>query len=267
MKLKETFTNRPVDQHIGGWDELWKTEVTPWDRAGPSLALKDAVTGHADLFHSPLTGPNSRKRALVPGCGRGYDVQLLASLGYDCFGVDGSESAIAAARKLESEVGSGGHGDLYATNDSDIGRGEATLVVGDFFKDDFVQETNGKDFDLIFDYTFLCALPPDLRPKWAGRMSELLSPSGLLVCLEWPLQKRPVEGGPPHGLTSNLYVELFNRPGEAVEYDQEGKVCSSEHEQKRPDNALERIMHLMPSRTHEAGKGNDYVSVWRHWKQ
>ncbi|KXT01097.1 hypothetical protein AC579_6762 [Pseudocercospora musae] len=260
-KLKSQFLDRPSDQHIERWDDLWKQSVTPWDRNGPSVALKDAITGHEDLFGSPIAGHDGkgqRKRALVPGCGRGYDVLLLASLGYDAYGVDGSETALGEAKKVQAmSVDS----EVYAVHDANVGRGESKFILGDFFKDEFLQDTKGADFDVVFDYTFLCALHPEMRPKWASRMRDMLSPSGHLVCLQWPLGKDPKEGGPPHALTNELYVELFKSPGEDVEYGEDGRAIETDRE-VGPEG-LVRVKHYRPERTHPAGETSDYVSIWK----
>lgn len=314
-ELQKTFEGRPAAQHISGWDDLWKKSLTPWDRAGPSQALRDAILSqNQNLFGSPIkklattttmtttTGQQQqqqqqRKKALVPGCGRGYDVLSLASLGYDTFGLDGSENAILAARKLEAEEISC-ESDAYRLRDPLVGKGKIQFIIGDFFHEDFLAAittntttTHGSDstsddtvpptttdekFDLIFDYTFLCALPRELRPTWAKRMSELLAPDGFLVCLEWPLQKSPKEGGPPHGLSAELYEELLRKPGQEVEYDDddddgEGYVVVSAGDSTtsggggdgRAKNALVRLERYRPSRTHEAGKDSDYISIWK----
>lgn len=307
-ELQKTFEGRPAAQHISGWDDLWKKSLTPWDRAGPSQALRDAILSqNQHLFGSPIkklattttTGPRQqqqRKKALVPGCGRGYDVLSLASLGYDTFGLDGSENAILAARKLEAEEISC-ESDAYrrGVEDTLVGKGKVQFIIGDFFHEDFlaaisttttmhgdsndtVPPTTDEKFDLIFDYTFLCALPRELRPTWAKRMSELLAPDGFLVCLEWPLQKSPKEGGPPHGLSAELYEELLRKPGQEVEYDDddddgEGYVVVSAGDSTtsgggggddgRAKNALVRLERYRPSRTHEAGKDSDYISIWK----
>lgn len=308
-ELQKTFEGRPAAQHISGWDDLWKKSLTPWDRAGPSQALRDAILSqNQNLFGSPIknlattttttTGQQQqqqRKKALVPGCGRGYDVLSLASLGYDTFGLDGSENAILAARKLEAEEISC-ESDVYRLGDPLVGKGKIQFIIGDFFHEDFltaittptttttthadsndtVPPTTDEKFDLIFDYTFLCALPRELRPTWAKRMSELLAPDGFLVCLEWPLQKSPKEGGPPHGLSAELYEELLRKPGQEVEYDDdddgEGYVVVSAGDSTtsgggggdgRARNALVRLERYRPSRTHEAGKDSDYISIWK----
>lgn len=323
-ELQKTFDGRPAAQHISGWDDLWKKSLTPWDRAGPSQALRDAILSqNQNLFGSPIkrlattttmTGQQQqqqqqRKKALVPGCGRGYDVLSLASLGYDTFGLDGSENAILAARKLEAEEISC-ESDAYRLRDPLVGKGRVQFIIGDFFREDFltaitsttttmhgdssdsnssnISDSNSNDintlpttdekFDLIFDYTFLCALPRELRPTWAKRMSELLAPDGFLVCLEWPLQKSPKEGGPPHGLSAELYEELLRKPGQEVEYDDddgEGYVVVSAGDSTtgggggggggdgRAKNALVRLERYRPSRTHEAGKDSDFISIWK----
>lgn len=55
-------------------------------------------------------------------------------------------------------------------------------------------------------------------------MSALLSPSGRLICMEYPLGKDPKTGGPPHGLESKVYEQLFARPGQEIKYDPERRV-------------------------------------------
>jgi hypothetical protein len=77
--LRQQFLNQPPDTHTKHWDDLWQKNTTPWDRNGPSLALKDAVTGRQDLFDTPLKDGQQRKRALVPGCEHSSIVKLLVS--------------------------------------------------------------------------------------------------------------------------------------------------------------------------------------------
>lgn len=138
--LNETFASRPVEKHISAWYEPWQQNCTSWHRASPSLALEDAIrrrepAGAAPDIPPPAPG-TPRKRALVPGCARGYDVLLLACLGYDTFGVDASPSAIAAATTLQQDPAASRK--WYAVRDARIGRGEATFIAADFFHDHFL---------------------------------------------------------------------------------------------------------------------------------
>lgn len=107
-------------------------------------------------------------------------------------------------------------------------------------------------------------MPPDLRPTWALRMSQLLSNDGRLVCLEFPTYKAPSTGGPPWGVTPSTYVCHLNRPGEKIKYDTEGNVDKEEEGILRSKDALLRIFHWQPTRTHEIGKGTDWISIWCH---
>ena len=259
-KLRQQFVEIPAEQQSTGWNALWTQKFTPWDRDLPSPALVDTLNQKADLFGPRSEKATARRRALVPGCGRGYDVLLFASHGYDAYGLDAAETAIESARTLQAEQG---NDETKYPVRSSLGRGVAEFVTADFFKDDFLENIGGGSFDVVYDYTFLCALPPDLRAKWAKRMSQLLAPEGRLVCLEFPLGKDPKLGGPPHGLTSELYEELFKSPGREVQYDAAGWV-SPDSQVGVSGDALERIAHWRPEHTHAVGQGKDMVSVWRH---
>jgi hypothetical protein len=262
-KLRQHFLGQPGPEQTNKWDGLWQQGTTPWDRSVPSPALIDALSEKADTLGAAAVAGDSktRKRALVPGCGRGYDVLLFSSHGYDAYGLDASQTAIDYCKALAQEQGD--DNSKYPVKDEQLGRGEQKFVYADFFKDDFLAQTNGGKFDVIYDYTFLCALPPDMRPRWSKRMSELLAFNGHLICLEFPLTKPPTSGGPPHGLSSELYVELFKRPGEEVNYDQDGYV-KPDGASTQSQEALVRVDHWQPARSHQVGAGSDRVSIWKH---
>jgi hypothetical protein len=80
---------------------------------------------------------------------------------------------------------------------------------------------------------------PDVRPAWGKRMHELVKPStGLLICLEYPLYKDPETGGPPWGVTAELYEQLLAE-------------------------GFEKVIRYKPERAHPIGMGSDHISVWR----
>lgn len=199
-------------------------------------------------------------RSLVPGCGRGYDVLLLASHGYDAVGLDISESAIKECKKFAAS-----EAPKYLDGVDNAGRYE--FVVGDFFKDDWLDSVGAASsrFDLVYDYTFLCALPPEARPAWAQRSSALLSAGSesRLICLEFPTQKPPATGGPPFGLNPEVYVAHLSQPGEKISYGADGYPDQSGNHAKS-EGAFERMEHWRPEHSHAVGQGNDYMSIWRH---
>lgn len=102
-KLLNLFKDQPLAEHGRRWDSLWQEDHTPWDRAEPSMALRDLLADRPDLV-PPASGGHARPRALVPGCGRGYDVLLLAAFGYDAYGVDYSAKATKEAARYQDKV-------------------------------------------------------------------------------------------------------------------------------------------------------------------
>jgi hypothetical protein len=254
----------PSESHTSKWDAMWRQKTTPWDRSIPNPALIDALNEKSDILNPSTKSVETRRRkALIPGCGRGYDVLLFASHGYDAYGLDVSQTAVEACRELDSEQGNDAA--RYPLADPKVHRGLRKFIAADFFKDDLSSSTDGGSFDVIYDYTFLCAIPSELRPQWSKRMSELLAPDGSLICLESPLAKPPNAGGPPHGLSSELYAQLFKQPGKDVSYAEDGYVASDERSLDHA-SGLVRVAHWSPARTHQVGKGTDMMSIWKHAK-
>ncbi len=150
------------------WQAAWEEGRTPWDAGRSAPTLVELVAG----------GTLPAGRALVPGCGSGYDVLTLASAERSVLGIDLSPLAAARFEALRAERGVDG--------------ARARVEVADFFAADLGR------FDLVWDCTFLCALPPDLRGAWAVRMNELLADDGELVTLIFPVTDGPADRGPPY---------------------------------------------------------------------
>jgi hypothetical protein len=158
-------------------------------------------------------------RALAPGCGAGYDVLELATPERSVLGVEVAEGAVRRFEELRQQEG--------------VSRERAEVVEGDFFDYKF-----GESFDLIWDYTFLCALPPGRRGAWAERVHDLLAPGGELVTLIFPVwdaslspedpEANDPEAGPPYPMSpavvQSVAGEWFEREDLwAVEESREGR--------------------------------------------
>jgi methyl halide transferase len=157
-RLKQHFSGFEREKAGDGWAELWdKGDFLPWDKGFPNPALVDLLDKGRGLIGTATVeegGKQRRKKALVPGCGRGYDVLLLASRGYDAYGLEYSTTAVKACEQEAKE-----HADKYPVKDPSLGKGNLRFVAGDFFKDDWLINAGveGK-FDLIYDYTVLCPI-------------------------------------------------------------------------------------------------------------
>ncbi|KAL4861403.1 hypothetical protein BDV12DRAFT_191106 [Aspergillus spectabilis] len=265
-RLISHFENRPATEYAKGWSALWDTnENHLWDRGIPSPALIDLIEEYSETLFYPFIhnkdqnpgagegDANKRKKALVPGCGLGRDVLSLSLHGFDAHGLEISPTGVSLATEYaEKEISSApkeyyfgeryNHGQQQQTHDK-IGRGTAQVLQGDFFDSAWLGNLGIETFDLVYDYTFLCALHPSQRPRWAERMAELLKPGGLLVCLEFPMYKDPALPGPPWGL-NGVHWEIL-AGGESG------------------DGMFTREVYLQPERTFEVGKGTDMISVYR----
>jgi hypothetical protein len=155
--IANTDARERLRQHFLGnnsparWDDLWKEgSFLPWDRGTPNPALIDVLSTRKDLLGETVIiskdGERRRKKALVPGCGKGYDVFLLGSFGYDAYGLEGSKHAIDACESFREEAGTR---EEYRVRDKENGNGEVKFLHGDFFKFD----GEGGGFDVVYDYT------------------------------------------------------------------------------------------------------------------
>ncbi|KAG9454536.1 hypothetical protein H6P81_007440 [Aristolochia fimbriata] len=168
-----------------GWNKCWEKGMTPWDLGRP-LPI---------ILHLLETGTLPKGRALIPGCGSGYDVAAIAAPDRFVVGLDISEHAVKRAKGLSS----------WLPNSNCF----------TFEKADFFTWTPTEQFDLIFDYTFFAAIDPSLRPAWGNKVRELLKPDGELITLISPISDHV--GGPPYAVSVAIYEEvLFPLGFEAV---------------------------------------------------
>ncbi|KAG6741218.1 hypothetical protein POTOM_054450 [Populus tomentosa] len=77
-----------------------------------------------------------------------------------------------------------------------------------FLKSDFFTWHPPELFDLIFDYTFFCAIEPGMRSRWACKVQEMLKPDGELITLMYPISDHV--GGPPYKVSVSDYEEVLH---------------------------------------------------------
>lgn len=159
------------------WEEMWAAGLKPGDAFDIGKASKCLM----EVL--PMLKGSS---ALVPGAGRAYDAIALAEAGFDVTALDISRTACQAAQAL---IG---------------GNAKVRICEGDFF-------AHEGTYDVIWDCTFLCALPPQMRQQWAAQSAKLVAPSGSLVTMVFPIGKGP--GGPPFALSIGIVSDLLEPLG------------------------------------------------------
>ena len=131
------------------WDGRYREGTTPWDKGFGAPPLAEFLDRH------PVAG-----RVLVPGCGRGHDVRLLAVHGAHPLGVDISGLAVEQARAFPKA-------------------GSEEYRVDDFLSAGFQL----KGFDWVFEHTCFCAIHPNQRPDYVEAVRKSLKPGGHFLAI------------------------------------------------------------------------------------
>ena len=163
------------------WQGRFLASNMPWDRGAPSPQLVRWLE----------SGSLVPCRILVPGCGSGHEVALLAQKGFDVTALDYAPAALALTRER-----------------LDRAKAQARLVEADALR----WETPAR-FDAIYEQTCLCALHPDHWFHYAAQLDAWLAPGGRLYALYMQvLRPASMEGvieGPPYHCDINAMRSLF----------------------------------------------------------
>lgn len=153
------------------WQRRFETGQTPWDRGA----------AHPQLLRwldEGLIRPG--QSTVVPGCGRGHELEALARAGIVPTGLDYAEAAVALARERLNEL-----------------PGRVELA-------DVLQWQPPAPLDIVYEQTCLCALHPDHWRRYADQLHTWLRPGGRLLALFMQARRESagqgfVEGPPYHG--------------------------------------------------------------------
>lgn len=167
--------NKAVNE-AAAWDSRYRSGDIPWEKGRAHPALPEWLKDH------PITG-----RVLVPGCGSGHDVRVIAEGGAEVTGLD---IAPGAVRLAEGHPRAGNEG----------------YVCGDLFQPP--EEWRGM-FDWVFEHTCFCAIAPEMREGYVTSVAGLLKPGGRLLAIFF-INPDHDEGGPPFGCTDDSLEELFS---------------------------------------------------------
>lgn len=156
------------------WNSRYLNQQTGWDIGEASRPLVE--------FAKSISNKNID--VLIPGAGRAWEVGALLDLGIEnVYVVDWAEEALKEVKHRCKPLP------------------ESHLILSDFFKLD-------RNFDLVLEQTFFCALDPADRESYASKMFQLIRPGGYLagVMFNFPL----TEEGPPFGGSEEEYKNLFS---------------------------------------------------------
>jgi SAM-dependent methyltransferase len=153
------------------WENRWQQGQTGWDLGEASPPLKAYLDGVSDKSLA----------ILIPGCGNAYEAAYLVERGFtDVTLLDIAPTAVA---RLREQFGD-----------------RVKAVETDFFAWEGA-------YDLIFEQTFFCALPPHQRPAYVRHVHHLLKPGGRLVGVLF--DREFGTEGPPFGGSRAEYETLF----------------------------------------------------------
>jgi len=186
------------------WEDFYQSGKTGWDRGRTSGNLNYWI--EKDLL-KPC-------RILVPGCGNGYEVITLVQKGFDVTAIDIAPSAISNLQE--------------ALDKADL---RAALVLGDFFSWQPSQK-----FDVIYEQTSLCALPPNEWDKYENQLYQWLKPKGTIFA---QFMQTGQKGGPPYHCALNDMINLFSK---------EKWDWSSEYIANEMDSGKMELLYLLNKR-------------------
>ena len=157
------------------WEQAYVDGRVPWDLGAAPPALERVV---ARFAADRDAGRDDLRRVFVPGTGRGHDARAFASAGFDVTANDIAATAVAEGRALDAAAGV-----------------RMTWLQHDLFALPAALEGG---FDLVWEQTCFCAIPPERRDDYVQAVARLLRPGGTWVGVLWNVG-RP--GGPPYTIT------------------------------------------------------------------
>lgn len=178
----------PLPDTGSWWDQRYLDGTDRWELGAPAPPL-------ARFLKKQAQAPQPPGRVLVPGCGRGHEAALLASLGFEVVGLDFSAEAVREARRLHGEQA-----------------GRLTWVQADLLDAEALDAAGlgSASCDGVLEHTCYCAIDPALRQAYRSTVARLLQPEGWLLGLFW-CHRRP--GGPPYGSDADQLVADFTAAG------------------------------------------------------
>ena len=156
------------------WSERYNSNKIGWDVGEITTPLKEYIDQLED----------KNRIILIPGAGNSYEAEYLHNNGFkNVYVLDLAREPLDNLLKRVPDFP------------------EKHLLQGDFFDLD-------RQFDLVLEQTFYCAINPKLRDSYVKKMAEIVVENGTLagVLFQFPL----TEIGPPFGGSKLEYQDRFS---------------------------------------------------------
>jgi 2-polyprenyl-3-methyl-5-hydroxy-6-metoxy-1,4-benzoquinol methylase len=189
QRAKHPYTNYPslwADMPAGtepfeSYDEAYARDFAPWNQ----LPVATDV-----LSLAPLPG-QAGLRLLDVGCGTGHNLRLMEQLGFRCWGIDVSPTAVAKAKTKT------------ATPDNFVAGSVTELPWPD------------SSFDLVSDIGCLHCLRADEVHEYVAEVRRVLAPGGRFLCRSFkPREEKVLKAQPVKmerlGYSPDEVVSLFS---------------------------------------------------------
>ncbi|MGB1127612.1 MAG: methyltransferase domain-containing protein [Opitutales bacterium] len=166
------------------WNSAYEKDDTPWDKGSAAPPLSEFLGKH-----------RVQGKILVPGCGTGHDVRLLASQGAEVTGLDIAPAALRKAERFPAA-------------------GNERYALGDFLN---LDQKHQAAFDWVFEHTCLCAIEPTAREDYARALKLALKPGGQFLAIFFRAVPDYEGDGPPHPISAAEIDHLFGEHFELLE--------------------------------------------------
>lgn len=175
--------------HPEFWHQRWESGQTAFHLPHPNPLL----TRWWPTLHAATGTP-----VLVPLCGKSQDLAWLAEQGHPVTGVELSPLAVVAFFTERGVVPTTGESGPFRSLSAE----GITLLNGDFF------DLPAEPFLAVYDRASIIALPPDMRRRYAEKLTQLVAPGGevLLVSTDFSQEAKP---GPPHAVSAAELQALY----------------------------------------------------------
>jgi methyl halide transferase len=175
----------------GFWDDAYREERDGWDMGTPTPVFSAILARYGRDF-SAIGGANytdgTDVRVAMPCSGRGHDARLFADHGFIVTAIDFSVEALRSMDTAPSQ-----HGGLR-------------MLHADLFT---LAATHSGEFDMLVEYTCVCAVDPSRRAELVDVMAAMLKPGGHALMLLFPVDGRA--GGPPFAIDAEEWKKLMQR--------------------------------------------------------